>query len=454
MSEWFEAEQHVERAHEHYEAGRWEEAESELRRALALNPEQSEWQFNLGLTLDAAGRHDEAAVAFRHAAEIEPGQFQPTLMTGVALIRAGDPGAGLEWLERAEKIEPQNIASYVHRIEAHASLGQHDQAEVMFYLAQQIDPKSVDALMAMADSLLDRSLHDKAVWCLREAAKLDPEMPGLQARLAGVYAATGRQERARQLYLRELRRDPGDIETLLDLGALLVQMNRFVEAGEKLRRVLEIEPDNTDAHFDLGDLAERLGHRDEAVTQFDVVRRLDPEFPGVRPRLAGAMLKRRRGTDADQAASLARQELASFCNDPEAFPPAELETLGRLLMEVGCAAEAPQVLRRLTQICPGDARAHHLLSVALLEAGRTGEGIEEARQALRLDRRFVPAMHNLAMAGIRERQWRRARYWLRQARKIDPDDASLRRLTLALRLHAFAEAASLTWCFLARRRPR
>ena len=41
----------------------------------------------------------------------------------------------------------------------------------------------------------------------------------LQARLAEVYASTGRHERARQLYLRELRRDPGDIDTLLDLGA-------------------------------------------------------------------------------------------------------------------------------------------------------------------------------------------------------------------------------------------
>ena len=77
MSEWQEAEQHVERAHELYEAGRWEEAESELRHAIAMNPYQAEWQFNLGLTLDAAGRHKEAADVFREAYGVyrEPAVF-------------------------------------------------------------------------------------------------------------------------------------------------------------------------------------------------------------------------------------------------------------------------------------------------------------------------------------------------------------------------------------------
>ena len=35
MSEWFDAERHVERAHELFEARRWDEAEHELRRALS-----------------------------------------------------------------------------------------------------------------------------------------------------------------------------------------------------------------------------------------------------------------------------------------------------------------------------------------------------------------------------------------------------------------------------------
>ena len=130
------------------------------------------------------------------------------------------------------------------------------------------------------------------------------------------------------------------------------------------------------------------------------------------------------------------------------------EELGRLLLDAELAPQAADVLAALTAQDPANPRAHHLLSVALLQSGRRTEGMEEARRALRLDPRFVPAMHNLAMACIRERRWTRARYWLRQARAIDTEDASVRRLTLLLRLHAVGEAASWVWCFLMRRRPR
>ena len=93
--------------------------------------------------------------------------------------------------------------------------------------------------------------------------------------------------------------------------------------------------------------------------------------------------------------------------------------------------------------------AKHLLGVACLRDGRAAEGVEHERAALRIDRRLVAAMHNLAMAALHQEQWTRARYWVRQALKVAPDDASLRRLLLRLRLHrlveVFAWAGFLHW---------
>jgi tetratricopeptide (TPR) repeat protein len=446
MNEWHEAEQHVERAHELYELGRWDEAETELRQALALNPFQSEWQFNLGLTLDAAGRHKEAADVFREAYELDHEDDQAALMAGVSLLRCGDARSALEWLDRAEKLEPGNVAPYVHRIEAYTQLGQHDQAELMFYLAQQIDPRAADAYLLLADSLLEREQYEKAVWCLREAAKIDAELPGVQGKLAEVYAATGRYERARQLYLRELRNEPGDIETLLALGGLLVDMGRFAEAGEKFRRVLEIEPDNAEAHFELGDLAEREGRLEDAVLQYDVVLRLEPDYPGARRRMAAVLSGRGRGEDDDAVESLLRLELAAFRDRREEFAEEDLEELGLLAIDAGLATEAVKVFRAMVERRPEQARAQHLLSVALLEAGDRAGGMEAAKRALKINPRNVATMHNMAMACVRERRWKRARYWMSQARRIDPDDASIRRLAVGLRLHMAVEVLSA--CFL------
>lgn len=453
MNDWHDAEQHVERAHEAYEAGRWAEAETELRRALALNPHHAEWLFNLGLTLSAAGRSADAAEAFKNS--FEAGEDpQAAIMTGVSHMRAGQPERSIEWFERAQKLEPSSPQSFVHRIEAYTQLAQHDQAELMFYMAQQVDAKSPDAYLALADSLLDRAQFEKAVWCLREAAKLDPDLPGVQGRLADAYAATGRHERARQLYLRELRREPGDLDTLLRLGALLVRMNRYVEAGEKFRRILEIQPDNADAHFELADLAERQGSSADAITQFDVVLRLDPEYRGARRRLARLLQQRARPDDRGAAESLLRRDLATFRQHTESFEVDELKELGELLLDAGMAGDAVRVVRDLIRRNPDAAGSHHLLSVALLRSGNREEGTAEAREVLRIESRYVPAMHNLAMACIEERQWRRARYWLRQARRVDSEDSSLRRLSLMLRLHAVAEMGGWILRVFLRRRPR
>lgn len=445
MNDWVDAEQHVERAHEHYDAGRWDEAESELRQALSLNPYQAEWHFNLGLTLEAAGRHADAANAFAEAYRLHEDEGsadgQSALYAAVNRIREGTPERALEWLDRAERLEPGSVEPAVHRIQALTDLGRHDEAEQAFYLAQQVDPEHPELYAAMAESLMARGKHDKAVWCLREAARLDPGLPRIQARLAEAYAATGRLERARQLYLRELRADPGDIDTLLDLGELLVEMHRPVEAAEKFRRVLELSPDNTDAHFCLGDLADRESNLGDALVQFDVVLRLDQDYPGARRRLAGLLLRRGRDEDPIRVRELLRQDLKCFRHAPEDFTTEDLEDLGHLLLDADLAREAAEVFRVSLERRPGSHTAHHHLSVALLELGDVAGGMEQARESLVFEPRFVPAMHNLAVAHMRQRQWMRARYWVRRASRIDPDDPQLRRLRMRLRVRWLVGAA-------------
>ena len=439
MNDWMDAEHHVERAHELYDAGRWDEAETELRRALFLNPYQAEWHFNLGLTLEAAGRHADAASAFERCFELHSADSDrdanSALLVGVNLLRAGQYEASLRWLDRAGEIEPMSVAPFVHRVEALAELGRNDEAEEAFYLGQQIDPEHAELYASMATVLSARGDHERSVWCLREAARLDPDLPRVRARLARAYADSGRLERARQLYVRELRDDPGDVDTLLDLGELLMDMHRLSESGEKFRRVLEIEPDHPDAHHLLGELAEREGRTADALVQYDVVLRLDPTYPGARRRLAKVMLDRGREEDLPRVRDLLRREFREASADVKATA-SEFEELGRLMLDSGVPADAIKAYRELLVRQPGNHRGHHGMSVALLEVGRTTDGIDEARRALALQPRFVPAMHNLALAHLREHRWVRARYWVRQALRIEPDDPALRRLRLKLRLHS------------------
>lgn len=448
MNDWMDAEHHVERAHELYDAGRWDEAETELRRALSLNPYQAEWHFNLGLTLEAAGRHQAAAESFERCFDLKSADSDPdsnsALLVASNLIRAGNPEPALRWIDRASEIDTANPAVLVQRIEALGDLGRHDEAEEAFYLGQQIDPEHAELYAAIARVLTAKGDHERSVWCLREAARLDPDLPRIRARLARAFADSGRLERARQLFVRELRDDPGDVDTLLDLGELLMDMHRLTEAGEKFRRVLEIEPDHPDAHHLLGELAEREDNLADALVHYDVVLRLDPNYPGVRTRLARVMLDRGREEDLPRIRDLLRRGLRDAQAD-QSTPAEEFEDLGRQMLDAGIAPDAIKAFRTLLERQPGSHRAHHGMSVALLETGQVSAGIDEARRALALQPRFVPAMYNLALSHLRQRRWVRARYWVREALRIEPEDPALRRLRLKLRLHA--ATCVFRWCY-------
>ena len=437
MNDWFEAEEHVERARQHFEANRWPEAESELRDAISIDPYRSEWHFNLGLTLEATGRDAEAHRSFLEAYELDS-LNEPTLLAlGLSSLRLDDPAGSIKWFDEASKLKPDRPDSYVHRIEAYARLNDHEQAEVMFYLAIQLpEADEACAYLNMAESLLDRNLCDRAIWCLRTAAKADPTLQRVHARLAEAHASLGRLDRARQLYLRELRNNPGDVETLLDLGCLLVEMNRLGEAGEKFRRVLELETDNADAHFYLGDLAERQGKSDSAITSHRLVLRLDPAHSPARRRLAGLLASRGDLLDAQR---LLQRELRSLDHDAAMFSDADLEEFGSLLLDAQMPNEAIKALKILIDRRPDSARSHHTLAVACLCAGDIRGGLKSCQAALRIDPEYVPAMHNVALALMRDGRWLSARRWVRRARAIDPDDPSLRRLRAKIWMHGASQ---------------
>ncbi len=433
MSDWFDAGEHADRALEMYERGRWAEAEAELRKALSLNPHQGEWHFNLGLTLEAAGRESEALSCYERTISLMPGQIDPVMAAGIVANRLAQFDRAVELLEEALRIDPQCEAAYAHLIESHLRLGAHDEAETAFYLAQQALPESsAHCLATMAESLMQRAAYDRAEWCLREALRLDPTIPRLRARLGAVYAATGRHRRALQLYLRDLRSDPGNVDTLLDFGELLMEMGRMPEAAEKFRRVLELEPANVDAHYRLGGIALRAERYEQAHLEFELVFRLDPEFPQIRLGLGEVLLRRGRVKEAGRHLIEQLDLIRSANGEDENH--IDLPQFGALLLEAGLPAEASVVFEQAISHHDQDVQLWLNLARARFRAGDRVAGAAASRRVVRLDGRCIVAIHNLALAALEDGRLRLAAGWIARGLCVDRHDHGLRRLRMKLYL--------------------
>jgi tetratricopeptide (TPR) repeat protein len=377
-----------------------------------------------------------------------PGEVEPLVAAGVMCNRLANFKEAVKLLEQASAIEPSHEAAYTHRIESFSRLNDHENAETTFYLSQQaLEEPSAMCLAAMAESLIAREEYERAGWCLREALRIDPNMPRLRARLAAVFAATDQPQRALQMYLRDLRDDPGNIDTLLDYGELLMSLQRLAEAAEKFRRVLELEPANIDAHYRLGEIALAEGRFQQAHVEFELVQKLDAEYPDIRLSLAEALLPM---GHREAATNLLKQELrvVAAAKQPP-IPDSTLAKFGRLLLDAGLPADAAKLLKRVVAKQGESPAILRQLALARFMSGDRDGGIVASRRVLRLEPNCVASMHNLALAALETGRVRIAYGWIVRGLRVNRHDEGLRRL----RLRVWTRATGLIvlgWFRLAR----
>lgn len=463
MSDWLDAEAHAHKAQEMYQRGRWAEAEAELRKALSLNPDQAEWHYNLGLTLEAAGRDADALVSYERATSLMPDEIDPLLAAGVTANRLSQHARAVELFDRVLRLNDQTEPAHAQKIDALWRIGHHDEAETAFYLAQQtLKEPSPQCLAAMAESLIVRGLFQRAEWCLKEAMRLEPNMPRLRARLAAVSAATNKPQRALQLYLRELRDDPGNIDTLLEYGTLLRDLGRAPEAHEKFRRVLELEPANVEAHFELGRLAMEAHRHEQAHLEFELIIKLDPQFPAIHLAAGEALLRMGRIEEAREHLieehELHRASQLDRAEEPQQQPAApptaageplsvngptsllDVASLGDLLLEAGEPARAAELFELALQHEPDHHDLLRQLALARFRSGDREGGTAVSRRVLRLDPECLRSMHNLALSALEEGRIRTAAGWVWRGLHVNRHDADLRRLRVRVLLGLFKES--------------
>ena len=126
MNNWQDAEQFADRALEMYERGKWADAEVELRKALEIDPDQGDWHFNLGLTLERVGRDAESLSSFEQASRLLEDAIDPQLAAGAACLRLSRFDDAVIWLNKVLQIDPKVEPAWAMLVDAYASNENHD----------------------------------------------------------------------------------------------------------------------------------------------------------------------------------------------------------------------------------------------------------------------------------------------------------------------------------------
>ena len=165
-----------------------------------------------------------------------------------------------------------------------------------------IPPK---ALHEYAEAQKDLGKHDagSAEKHLEESVKLAPQFASAWNNLGTIAYQTARYPRAEQCFREALAQDPTAYEPLVNLGGVLLNLNRLDEALVRNQRAVLMRPNEPLANSQLGMTYFAAGELDLAVKYLEMARHLDPAHFS-HPQLTLAEIHLRRGDNAAAAAVL------------------------------------------------------------------------------------------------------------------------------------------------------
>jgi Flp pilus assembly protein TadD len=186
------AEEHLERGRAHLDGGDFNEAVTELSRAVSLNPRLSQARSLLAVAYERKGLPDRAREEFRRAADIDDDDPQALNNLGYSLYVAGNYRAAVDKLKRAARLAPGDARVLNNLALAQTRLGKYDDAYKSFARAGG----EFNARVNVA-ALLERNGREQdAVEHLERARRLQPTSAAILRRLADLYDRTGKPAEA------------------------------------------------------------------------------------------------------------------------------------------------------------------------------------------------------------------------------------------------------------------
>lgn len=259
--------------------------------------------------------------------------------------------------------KPTNPRAHRTLGDALVNAGRLDEALPCFQTALQLQPDYWQAHYNLGNACFSLGRYADAVTHFEAALRLQPEYPAnLHNNLANAFLRLARPDAAIPHYQAALRLQPdyaGARHNLAlacsDLGAHLIQAQRFAEAVTPLQAAIQINPDYADAWHNLSRAFHGLAQLPPAIEAARHAVRLRPNVPTT------------------------------------------LLNLGNLLFATGQFDDAIATYTAVLRVDPLHAEAHNNLGLALLRTGRPAEARERFTTALRLKPDYAEARANLEL---------------------------------------------------------
>jgi tetratricopeptide (TPR) repeat protein len=413
-----------------------------LETAVRFSPSNALLLAHLATAYGKAEELEKAAALFVRCLDLNRHAAQPnarvTLHYAEYLLDQNDAAGSIPLFTESLKLNPKSSEANFGRARAHERLQQWEEAAADALAALQYSPVRLDAHLLLV----------RAYGALNDQAKLQEylaRVKRLEEDQRAQLAARRNSEEALRLYMDVVQRLlqeqkyaeaiqpsrkiielwPSFAQPLFVLGICYGQTGQPDEAIVFLTKYLAMQPRSGDGHAALGALLLQQGRQEEARQELRRAVEIDPELSEAQ-RLLNEVLPRAGQTDVAQVDVAPPQATPTPNPPPDSESPAQMMARAAQLLSrdpVGLQAQIEPLVRKAASARPLDPEAHYLYGQWACLNGRHDVSIRELNKALELtrnnDRARMLAHAYLALTYAGSREASKADLEYRQALELD-----------------------------------
>jgi tetratricopeptide (TPR) repeat protein len=172
---------------------------------------------------------------------------------------------------------PNRIPTLLKASENYLIIRKHSEALKLLNKIMLLDPQNSEALYMSGRVALDMGKTNEAIASLRQSVKINADNPDAWEFLGRIYSEKN-DPVALQYFDNALRLDSTNTDLRIYKAMFYKQKGDFPNAFRSYKEIVNREPDNADAFYDMGIMYLELDSLDAAYSHFDISIKRDPLF--------------------------------------------------------------------------------------------------------------------------------------------------------------------------------
>jgi serine/threonine-protein kinase len=251
--------------------GKYAEAITELKKAIALAPSSDEGYRRLGAAYLASGDATHAIEAFQKAVQLNSYYWVNQNLLGGAYFKLGDYTKALDAFQQVITLQPDINAGYENVASIYAQQGKFQESIPYYQKALQIEPYYT-AYSNLGTAYFYLKQYSNAVGSFEKAVALNPNDTLTAVNLADAYRAAGQKDKAQGAYqqavtlgYKELQTNPQDTAIMAQIALCYANLGNAQQAVNFIQHARAIDKNSVEYIYDTAEIYAMLGKTPEAL---------------------------------------------------------------------------------------------------------------------------------------------------------------------------------------------